>query len=104
MGKVLNNVQPTSDIDRIARQHDIDYLINNGSQFGTLSSDVKAILASYLTIPSIQSLALRLGLGARSFLDLMTGGLINFNPSLKGLDSAQTRRIGLYLNSKLNSS
>lgn len=98
MSKVLQQVKPTSYIDSIARQHDIDYLRNSGSQIGTLLADAKAILSTYLTIPSLQAISLRLGLGTRSFLDLLTAGRIHFNPALKGMTFEQTRAIGEYLN------
>jgi hypothetical protein len=55
-------VQPTSYIDSIAREHDIDYLTDEEPIY----SDIRAILK---TDNSIQGWAMRLGLTARSLAD-----------------------------------
>jgi len=93
------NSQPTSFVDGLARQHDIDYLKYNSSSLGALYSDLKAITGTYSDI-SLQSLAMRTGLTARSVLNVLSLGLLgNFNNNIPGLTSQQSSNVGYQLQS-----
>lgn len=61
----------------IARQHDVDFIRADGI-YDRVKADVRAIGKSFNDI-SLQSIALRAGLTARTFLDVASLGLINFN-------------------------
>jgi hypothetical protein len=74
---LLNGVQPTTYNDALALRHDIEYLAD-GEKF---TSDLKAISQSDW---SLQGIAMKLGLTARSSLDLLTHVnplLPNFHPN-----------------------
>lgn len=104
MSKIINNIQPTSATDYIARQHDIDMLTTSGSVTGGIVADVKAMAKSLLE-PSLQSFALRLGLGARTLGSILTwGNYFNYNNSLPGLTDEETQKVGEYLNDIVGSS
>lgn len=77
INKIREGIQPTSYTDTIARQHDVDFIKADGI-YDRVKADVKAIGKSFNDI-SLQSIALRAGLTARTFLDVASLGLINFN-------------------------
>lgn len=81
-------------MDKVARQHDIDYLKTSGSRIGAIGADAKAIYNS-LSSFTLQSYALRTGLLARSFLNIASLGLFgNFNNAITGFTDAETIRRG----------
>lgn len=99
---IVNDVQPTSYIDGLARQHDIDYMLSSGSYTGAVAADIKAILGSYAEI-SLQSIALRLGLSARLLANTLTfGQLANYNLNLPNMSHEQTQQVGQLLNDKIS--
>lgn len=95
VNSIRGGLEPTSYIDSLARQHDIDYLRSSGSAVGAFVDDAKAQLGAILEPFSLQSLSMRAGLGARTLLNGLTLGYLgNFNQSLPGLSTSQTRAIG----------
>jgi len=85
-------------MDQVAKQHDIDYLISNGSNTGAMLDDIKAIVYSFPDI-SLQAFALRLGLSARMLGNIITLGRgFKYNTALPGLSEKQTKIVGYYLN------
>jgi hypothetical protein len=99
---VVTGIQPTSYVDAIARQHDIDYLISNGSAIGALHDDVKAILNSYLSLTP-EAFAMRFGLGVRTALNLLSLGYFgNYNTNILGLSQNETKLVGQYLKASTN--
>lgn len=88
--------------DSIARQHDIDYLKSSGDYNMAYYDDAKAI-GKALFIPTIDSMALKLGLGARSIARFVTGSdMFDFNTPVKGMSNEETKRLGELLQEKLD--
>lgn len=97
----MSNLQPTSKTDAVARQHDVDYMISSGSALGAIKDDVKALSSSLLD-PSLESLAMRLGLSTRTLLSILTAGqTMNYNNNMPGLSNAETQELGKQLNQYL---
>lgn len=70
--RILTNIKPTSDIDAIARQHDVDYLRDN-SDLGMFEADLRAIQKSFTATPSLQQIAMITGLSSRIILSALFG-------------------------------
>jgi hypothetical protein len=62
--QVMNNVQPKSYTDFVAREHDIDYLTDDEP----ILADIKAIYKSDWSLPGW---IMKLGLGARAIADIL---------------------------------
>jgi len=88
---IYNNVQPTSDADRIARQHDVDYLL--GNQFSS-QADITAIKRATGTDP--QSMVLKIGLRGRQFFGF------DFAKPYKGFSNGEMSQLYNWGNSKIN--
>jgi len=89
-------VQPVSSTDKIARQHDIDYLISNGSASQAFFDDMKAVTS--ITEITPESMAMATGLTLRSLINHILPGSANFNTPLQGYTESETREMGLMLN------
>jgi len=100
--RIRRGDQPTSYIDKIARQHDVDFLISNGSMVGGLMDNIRAISKAYLNPLSLQSMAMRLGLSAENLLRIISFGNIQYNTKLPGRTQEETRNIGLSLDKYIN--
>jgi hypothetical protein len=80
--RVMNGVQPTSRVDEISREHDIDYLDTTAEP---IWADIKAVTSLGFD-PSVEANAMRLGLGARSLVDAffdLTLPVVNLLPGIK---------------------
>jgi hypothetical protein len=80
-------VVPTSYIDGLAKQHDIDYSLTSGQ---TITADLKAIAGTMHEV-SLQSMAMRVGLTANILLSLLNGGKTPFNSSSTASTVEQAR-------------
>lgn len=98
---ILNGVEPKTEIDKIARQHDIDY-INNQSFFGGLKADAKAIAQAIQTKITPESLAMLLGLTTRMIVNTMTlDNMFSFNKDNYNLDQEQRETLVKFLNNQI---
>ncbi len=98
---ILNGVEPKTEIDKIARQHDIDY-INNQSFFGGLKADAKAIEQAIKTKTTLESLAMLFGLTTRMIVNTMTlDNMFSFNKDNYNLDPKQRDILVEFLNNQI---
>jgi len=102
VSKIIQGIKPTSEVDNISRQHDVDYLMVAGNTTDALVADAKAIARSlpYLTL---ESAALKLGLNTRMATSAYTLGSkqVEYNKPIPGLTENETRRIGNYLDDQI---
>jgi len=73
LSKIRNGVKPTSPVDAIAQQHDLDYIKYKGDMLGKLKADLVALVKS-APIHTVQSTAMRAGLTLRSIANVLSFG------------------------------
>lgn len=92
MGRLARGDRPTSYIDSVAQQHDVDFMKSSGSTLGGFADNLKAIGKAYLAPFSMQSIVMRAGLSLENLLRLT--GIAKFNKALPGLTDQETRELG----------
>lgn len=94
---VKNKIRPTSYVDQIALEHDLDYTQLVGKS--TYDADIKAIKKAF-NKPSIQSVAMITGLGTKIIMDKIIGD--KFNKPFKDKTAEETYFIGQQLIQEVN--
>lgn len=94
MGRLERGDEPTSFIDSLALQHDIDFMKTSGSYYGGLMSNMRAIAHSFKTPFSLQSIAMRAGLSAENLLRTISLNNIHFNKAEPGMTDEETQELG----------
>jgi len=89
VNKILNKIRPVSFHDRIALDHDIDYLRNAGKS--TYEADLKAIKLA-ATRPNLEGISMIAGLGTKVIVDSVIGP--TNNAALDNKTIEQTQLIG----------